>query len=105
MGKKFKSVSKSSLEYLCNYHWPGNIRELQNILERAAIVGQPSNEVAPAFIASPSIATLADAERQHIINILNSVNWVIAGKQGAAEILDLPPSTLRSKIKKLNIER
>ena len=117
LGKKFESVSKSSLEYLCNYHWPGNIRELQNILERAAIVGtppilevtitlgQPSNEVAPAFIASPSIATLADAERQHIINILNSVNWVIAGKQGAAEILDLPPSTLRSKIKKLNIER
>ena len=124
LGKKFESLSSPSLEYLCNYHWPGNIRELQNILERAAIVGtppilevtitlgQPPSEVPPAVRKPPSttysttaIATLADAERQHITNILNSVDWVIAGKQGAAEILDLPPSTLRSKMKKLNIER
>lgn len=113
LGKKYEAISNASLERLRHYHWPGNIRELQNTLERAAIVGHPPflevanlpNQVRhiPAPVAP--FTTLAEAERQHIINTLDSVNWMIAGKQGAAEILDLPPSTLRSRMKKLSIQR
>ncbi len=122
LGKKFEAISNTSLDRLRHYHWPGNIRELQNTLERAAIVGHPpflevatlynqqpnhlqNNQQRPPESTPTTLSTLAEAERQHIINTLNAVNWVIAGKQGAAEILDLPPSTLRSKMKKLTIER
>lgn len=114
LGKKFEAVSRNTLDRLSHYHWPGNIRELQNVLERAAIVGHPpilevttlpDNTQPPAVISTTSMTTLAEAERQHIARTLDSVNWVIAGKQGAADILDLPPSTLRSKMKKLNIQR
>lgn len=113
LGKPFTGIGKASLDRLCHYHWPGNIRELQNILERAAIVcAPPLLEVTnlpgqKQSVRSPvtTAITLAEAERQHIVQTLASVNWVIAGKQGAAEKLDLPPSTLRSKMKKLNITR
>ncbi|MFD2230218.1 sigma-54 interaction domain-containing protein [Alkalimarinus sediminis] len=113
LGKKYEAISASSLEQLNHYHWPGNIRELQNILERAAIVGHPPilevnnlpNQIQQTTTTLPASTTLAEVERQHIINTLNSVNWIIAGKQGAAAMLDLPPSTLRSKMKKLAITR
>ncbi|WP_250655814.1 sigma-54 interaction domain-containing protein [Alkalimarinus coralli] len=113
LGKKYEAISNASLERLGHYHWPGNIRELQNTLERAAIVGHPpflevmapQSQVQQQASPIPPLSTLAEAERQHIINTLDSVDWVIAGKRGAAEILDLPPSTLRSRMKKLSIER
>jgi len=113
LGKNFESVSESSMERLRQYHWPGNIRELQNVLERAAIVCEPpilrvSN--LPGYSSSDEeqsrpLHTLHEAEKKHIEQVLNSVNGVVAGKTGAAEILDLPPSTLRSKMKKLGIVR
>ncbi len=113
LSKKYEAISNSSLNQLCQYHWPGNIRELQNTLERAAIVGHPPVLEVNNLPSSPQrdhsttapLATLAEAERQHIVNTLSSVNWVIAGKRGAAAILDLPPSTLRSKMNKLSIAR
>jgi len=112
LGKKFERVSDSSLKQLMKYDWPGNIRELQNVLERAAIVCSPPDLIVnllPDTITEPeprshfSAVTLREAERRHILQVLASVDGVIAGKQGAAALLDLPPSTLRSKMKKLGI--
>lgn len=114
LGKQFSGVSPSSLEQLMEYDWPGNIRELQNILERAAIVGTPptleitsifANRRREAIRPDISIQTLRDAEKQHIERALKAANGLVAGKKGAASLLDLPPSTLRSKMKKLGIDR
>lgn len=113
LGKQFVQVSTSALEQLMNYDWPGNIRELQNILERAAIVCLPPTlEISALHISSSDskpqpaarILTLNDAEKLHIEQALQATKGVIAGKHGAATLLDLPPSTLRSKIKKLAIK-
>lgn len=114
LGKKFTHICPESLQRLSQYHWPGNIRELQNILERAAIVATPpvlevtslpqQISTQPVEAHESTQLTLAQAERQHITQTLKKANGVIAGKQGAAEMLDLPPSTLRSRMKKLNIE-
>jgi PAS domain S-box-containing protein len=116
LGKKFDRVSDDSMKQLMMYDWPGNIRELQNVLERAAIVCSPpvldisslSDTLPKSFIeGGPNLAlnalTLQQAERRYILQVLTSVGGVIAGKQGAAALLDLPPSTLRSKMKKLGI--
>lgn len=115
LGKPFKDVAPSALKRLLHYHWPGNIRELQNVMERAAIVCPPPVLDIPAFsdtatpvvapAAPPSHFTLRDAERQHIRTVLDYTGWRISGRQGAAELLDLPPSTLRSKMKKLALFR
>jgi PAS domain S-box-containing protein len=113
LGKQFHNVSTSALEQLMQYDWPGNIRELQNVLERAAIVcSPPTLEVAslhlPARLSTPPIdlpiLTLIHAEKRHIEQALQATKGVIGGKQGAAALLDLPPSTLRSKLKKLGIK-
>ena len=107
------------MELLLKYHWPGNIRELQNVIERAAILAQrPVVDIGEALIPlgpQPSKSggdsvgegprSLAECERQHIRRVLDEVSWVIGGKQGAAEILGVPPSTLRSRMKKLGIRR
>jgi len=112
LGKQFLQVSTSSLEQLMQYEWPGNIRELQNVLERAAIVCLPPTlEIEGLFspgaqrktAVQADIATLRDAEKQHIEKALAAADGMIAGKHGAASLLDLPPSTLRSKMKKLGI--
>lgn len=112
LGKKFERVSEASLKQLMKYDWPGNIRELQNVLERAAIVCTPpilvvntlpDVEIVSELKSGFHAVTLQEAERRHILQVLASVEGVIAGKQGAAVLLDLPPSTLRSKMKKLSI--
>jgi transcriptional regulator with GAF, ATPase, and Fis domain len=114
LGKPFTGVSEASMQALMEYDWPGNIRELQNVLERAAIVSEPPllQHVALAetrnfpdenSVGATSHLSLKELERQHILAVLQSVHGVISGKNGAAEILKLPPSTLRSKMKKLGI--
>ena len=135
LGKPLFGVSEATMQRFTQYQWPGNIRELNNLLERSAIVTRSSwlevtgfeptgfeptgfdcreDQATHANVkASDStnqagharVTTLADAERAHILFVLNQTEWVIAGKSGAAELLDLPPSTLRSKMKKLGIER
>ncbi len=119
LGKPLEAVSKKGMELLLRYHWPGNIRELQNVIERAAILAQrPVVDIGDALIPLPpqpsttsqdavgeGPRSLEDCERQHIRRILDEVSWVIGGKQGAAEILGVPPSTLRSRMKKLGIKR
>jgi len=95
---------------LCGYAWPGNIRELQHVIERAVILTQGAEL---AFVngfhpltASPEpspLATLEEVERAHILKALGATTWHISGKAGAAELLGLPPATLRSRLQKLGI--
>ena len=100
------------MESLKQYSWPGNIRELQNVVERAVIVASgPVVQIDESILRSEaaaqevSVDTLENVERSHIVCALNETNWVIHGKKGAAEILGINPSTLRSRMEKLGIKR
>src|SRR5271157_2763729 len=98
---------------LTAYFWPGNVRELENIPERAVILATgPTLEIGPDILGEPVSATatgprlaLEDVERNHILNVLGQTGWVIDGPKGAATLLGLHPNTLRSRLKKLGIER
>ena len=115
MGRKITSISDDVITTLQNYSWPGNIRELQNFIERAVILSQGSaleiddtltNKQAKTLATKGSAKTtqtLEDVERQHIINALEETNWKISGAQGAAQRLGINPSTLRSRMQKLAI--
>ena len=127
LGKQISSVSEEAMERLTNYSWPGNVRELQNVIERAVILSPGSTLVlaeelraAPSAAArmavtkskaidptaaSSSASSLDDVERRHIESVLNQVNWKIEGEHGAARILAMNPSTLRSRMQKLGINR
>ena len=113
LGKDLRGVAQSSMERLFQYHWPGNIRELQNVIERAAVLAKGSTvQVDVALlrpddpVESPAVmSTLETIERNHIIRALTETRWVIHGKKGAAEILGINPSTLRSRMEKLGIKR
>lgn len=111
LNKNIKGINKRSLKKLETYYWPGNIRELQNILEREAILStsevlniQQDFSKNHQIIDSPK-KSLAETEKDYIIEILDNCHWRIGGINGAAKILDMPDSTLRSKMKKLNITR
>ncbi|WP_394131368.1 sigma-54 interaction domain-containing protein [Shewanella maritima] len=109
LGKKITGVSKKGLNNLMAYSWPGNVRELQNIIERQSILCHGSvldipslnNETPPSTV----LQTLAEAETAHILQTLEQVHWRISGANGAAALLGVPPSTLRSKMHKLSIQR
>ena len=112
LGKQIDGVSHATMERLMTYSWPGNIRELENVIERATILAKGSmlqiDEVLlQGHSASPlPIAdSLDEVERAHIIRILRDVNWVIEGKKGAATRLGLHPNTLRSRMQKLGIKK
>ena len=111
MGKQFRGISQGSLTRLQRYDWPGNIRELQNVIERACVLakGQVVEVPDPALGArhrrSWQPATLEEAEQAHIGRTLERTGWRIEGAGGAAELLGLRPSTLRSRIRKLGIRR
>jgi PAS domain S-box-containing protein len=117
MEKKIEEISKSDLLKLSDYAWPGNVRELENIIERA-IINSTSNvlriednklksAIEKNYITerNGNEANLSETERNHILNVLEGCNWKINGEDGAAQKLGIPPSTLRSKMKKLNIVR
>ena len=113
LGKKLERFSDDSLEQLLTYAWPGNIRELMNVVERSAILAtSPILEVEDPLelpmdipTISSSLETLQDIERTHILKILQSTSWTLEGPQGAATILGLNPSTLRFRMGKLGIRR
>jgi formate hydrogenlyase transcriptional activator len=111
MGKKFRGLSRGSHTCLQRYDWPGNIRELQNVIERACVLakGQVVEVPDPALGASQRRVwhpvTLEEAEQAHIGRTLEQTAWRIEGAGGAAELLGLRPSTLRSRIRKLGIRR
>jgi PAS domain S-box-containing protein len=129
LGKNIETVSREIMELLQNYPWHGNIRELQSVIERAAIVTQGSQlqladdlkvkagtEETPKTEAKESAAngfvwndgnftTLEDVERHYILSVLEKTHWRIHGKSGAADILGINPNTLRSRLQKLGIKR
>jgi len=136
-GKPMKGIAQETIELLAQYDWPGNIRELQNLIERGVVLSngpvltidhsllpaaKPAAErqpmavaraalqpvAPPSFAALPPPAastSLEELQRQHILNALTQTNWVIEGDNGAARMLNLHPNTLRSRLKKMGIQR
>ncbi|MGC2493716.1 sigma-54 interaction domain-containing protein [Candidatus Binatus sp.] len=129
IGRKITRIQRETMERLMNYSWPGNVRELENVIERAVILSTGIElEVGPGVL--PEIAAVASAqafvprpapvekgpeapspqsidqvERNHILEVLMRTNWRIEGSDGAAALLHLNPSTLRSRMKKLGVQR
>jgi PAS domain S-box-containing protein len=110
MGKNITKIPKKVMEQLKHYNWPGNIRELENIIERAIIVSPKSTlsielQQNTNIMNDEKLLSLASFEREYIKKILIKTFWRIEGPQGAARILDMHPETLRSRMRKLNIKR
>ena len=107
MGKEIKEIPKKTIEMLQQYEWPGNVRELRNVIEHSMIlsngpvldVKQPQT----TGMERTGDASLAENEKRHILNVLNRTRWRIKGKDGAADILKINPSTLYFRLKKLGI--
>ncbi len=124
LNRHIDGIQPATMERLVAYNWPGNIRELENVIERAVILlrgpmleidpmmlqagGQPAAAFADkdALPAPPSTAeTLEAVERNHILAVLEQTHWRIEGERGASQILGLHPNTLRSRMKKLGLQR
>jgi PAS domain S-box-containing protein len=111
-GKNIEIITEGVIQSMTNYEWPGNIRELENVMERAVIISpdkrlEMGESIPKTKIigAHKEIKTLADNEKAHIIKTLELTNWRISGEKGAAKILDINRTTLEARMKKLNIFR
>nr|WP_283848754.1 sigma 54-interacting transcriptional regulator [Bradyrhizobium brasilense] len=111
MSKPIEAIADESMAALQAYPWPGNIRELRNVIERAMILTRepilhiktnPTSTFQAPVAKSPG-GTLEEAERAHIVQTLERCGWRIRGTHGAATLLDIKPTTLESRIKKLGI--
>jgi formate hydrogenlyase transcriptional activator len=121
MGKPVHSVSRETMRLLVDYSWPGNIRELQNVIERGVVLSRgsilklgpdllpvegPDTGLEPTPIAETKTSdSLEEVQRQHILRVLERTAWVISGPRGAGAILGLHPNTLRSLMNRLGIRR
>jgi formate hydrogenlyase transcriptional activator len=125
MNKVMETIPSATMDALCQYHWPGNIRELQNVIERAVIISAgpalsvdiadlkfPKSNHAEERVAAPNSETngalhhlLEETERQQVLQALKQCNWVVAGPHGAAALLGINRSTLQVRIRKLGISR
>ena len=129
IGRKITRIQRETMERLVSYSWPGNVRELENVIERAVILSRGVElEVAPGVLPEmeavapspapsprpaqpekpsevPSPQSIEQVERGHILAVLMQTNWRIEGSDGAAALLNLNPSTLRSRMKKLGVQR
>jgi len=111
LGKQITSIQKETMKALQDYPWPGNVRELESIIERALILCPgPVLQLADKLeislpTLSSAVRTLEETERNQILKILSETQWRIEGKDGAAAILGLHPSTLRARMHKLGIVR
>jgi len=114
MRRPIESVPKETMAALVAYHWPGNIRELQNLIERAVILSRGSSLEIPLGelkqAAKPAIqanggSTLENVERDHILKVLGDAKWVIGGPTGAAARLGINRTTLNHRMRKLGIFR
>ncbi len=112
MGKRIDTVPKSALDTLAGYAWPGNIRELANILERSVIISQGTTLELGEWIALPEDPipvqrgdTLQELTRQRIVEALEETGWRVSGPRGAAQLLGLKPTTLEARMKRLGISR
>jgi formate hydrogenlyase transcriptional activator len=121
MGKPIHSVSRETMRLLVDYAWPGNIRELQNVIERGVVLSKGcvlklgadllpiegsdkgiEPEVTPERESTDS---LEEVQRQHILQVLEKTGWLISGPNGAGAILNIHPNTLRSLMQRLGIRR
>jgi transcriptional regulator with GAF, ATPase, and Fis domain len=113
MGREIARIPAETMSALSSYQWPGNIRELQNLIERAVILSNDGVLPNPLSNAeterrgaiSPGATTLRDSERNLILQTLEAVGWVIGGPKGAAVRLGLKRTTLIHKMQKLGISR
>ncbi len=118
MARTIPSVSDATMETLCRHDWPGNIRELQNVIERAVIRARGKLHVSSAELTQgspplpmeaidspPGAVTLEASEREHILRVLHDTRWVVGGSSGAAAVLGVKRTTLISKMQKLGITR
>jgi chemotaxis protein methyltransferase CheR len=111
LGKVIEKIPSNVMDALLQYHWPGNVRELENVLERAVINSSGPKLRLVDELQKPhkdtkrADKTLENVERQYIIRALEQVQWKISGKNSAAEILGLERSTLRARMRKLNISK
>ena len=112
MGKEIKTVPKETMKALQDYSWPGNVRELEHVIERAVITTQgPVLRLAERIDDGKAPArnidslSISDVEREHILKVMAKTGWRIEGNKGAAALLDMNPSTLRSRMQKLGISR
>jgi formate hydrogenlyase transcriptional activator len=113
MGKAVDTIPTETMNVLVRYRWPGNIRELQNLVERAVILSAgsvlkvPLNDLQsqPAAVATAKTETLEMAERRLILEALEAADWVISGPRGAATTLGMKRSTLQARMEKLGIRR
>jgi len=111
MNRHIGIIPSHTIEVLERYPWPGNIRELQNFIERAVILSPGNTLRAPLSELKPfagqlpgaSLCTLEDAEREHVLRALQESNWVIGGSNGAAARLGMKRTTLAYRIRKLRI--
>jgi transcriptional regulator with GAF, ATPase, and Fis domain len=112
LGKEITSVAPAALKELTAYSWPGNIRELANVIERAVINSHSSNLRLSGNFGSDQLTevrattqTLEEMEREHITRTLTDAGWRIEGPKGAAKVLGINPSTLRTRMGKLGIQK
>jgi formate hydrogenlyase transcriptional activator len=109
MGKLINHIPIKSMQDLKHYSWPGNARELRNVIEYAMIVtsGKTLEVQVPRIMSSENSGSLLleDVERKHILGVLQKTGWRLTGPDGAAEKLGLKRTTLQSKLKKLGIRR
>lgn len=128
LNKAVEYIPADAMDALTNYNWPGNIRELENLLERAVLLSPgkelrvPLSEIrssaavpetsgssgtltSPPLASAPAISTLEEAERQHILRALRQTEWRIAGPKGAAALLGMKRTTLQARMRKLGIRR
>ena len=123
LGKQIETIETATMERLIAYPWPGNIRELEHLIERALILTRSSTLViddallsaahvppldtcvASTQEATQASPTLEEVERDYIVATLETTGWVVEGSKGAARILDLHPNTLRGRMRRLGISR
>jgi transcriptional regulator with GAF, ATPase, and Fis domain len=109
MGKRMEAIDEESLADLQRYAWPGNIRELRNVVERAIILSEEGTlrieRPLPRGRAAEVSQVLEDVERSHIVRVLEQAGWRVRGTEGAAEVLGLLPTTLEARMIKLGIRR
>jgi formate hydrogenlyase transcriptional activator len=114
MNKRIDEIPSEIMDALVRYRWPGNVRELQNFIERAvilsprAILRAPTSELEPFSVHKGSnlpITGLEEVERDHIVRALEASNWVVGGRNGAAERLGMKRTSLVYKMRKLRVSR
>ena len=119
LGKHFEGIAQDFMSYAQSHSWPGNVRELRNMVDRCAILSTgvtlerhveiedwtPGQHVPDSSSGSYEPVTLEEAERRTILNALEHASGIVEGPDGAARVLDIHPSTLRGRMRRLGIKR